>query len=112
MSTAVIYGEILLLEYGARPTDAAGRMLVNKFKFYERVIKLGSNSRKYHKEATGNKKEGRKSTPSAGEGKILQEGNIAYMAAPTRREQYVLPCYRARVSRERARRLVRCYELG
>jgi hypothetical protein len=27
-------------------------------------------------------------------------------------EQYVLPWYRARLSRERARRLVRCYELG
>jgi hypothetical protein len=34
------------------------------------------------------------------------------MAAPTRREQYVLPCYRVRLSRERARRLVRCYQLG
>ena len=45
-------------------------MLVNKFKFYERVIKLGSYSRKYHKEATGNKKKGRKSTTSAGKGKI------------------------------------------
>jgi hypothetical protein len=42
--------------YGARPTDAAGRMIVNRFKFYERVIKLGSNSRKYHKEATGSRK--------------------------------------------------------
>jgi hypothetical protein len=31
-------------------------MLVNRFKFYERVIKLGSNSRKYQKGATGNKK--------------------------------------------------------
>ena len=30
----------------------------------------------------------------------------------TRREQYVLPWYRVRLSRERARRLVRCYELG
>jgi hypothetical protein len=30
----------------------------------------------------------------------------------TRREQYVLPCYRARLSRERTRRLVRCYELA
>jgi hypothetical protein len=29
-----------------------------------------------------------------------------------RREQYVLPWYRVRFSRERARRLVRCYELG
>ena len=58
-------------------------MLVNKFKFYERVVKLGSYSRKYHKEATGNKKKGRKSTTSAGKGKILlKEGNIAYAAAP------------------------------
>jgi hypothetical protein len=32
---------------------------------------------------------------------------------PARREQYVLPCYGVRLSRERARRLlVRCYELG
>jgi hypothetical protein len=30
----------------------------------------------------------------------------------SRREQYVLPWYRVRFSRERARRLVRCYELG
>jgi hypothetical protein len=35
------------------------------------VIKLGSNSRKYQKEATGNNKKGRKSTTSAGKGKIL-----------------------------------------
>ena len=84
MSTAVIYGEILLLEYGARPTDAAGRMLVNKFKFYERVIKLGSNSRKYHKE-DGNKKNGRKSTTSAGKQQIChptsKRGNIVHVAA-------------------------------
>jgi hypothetical protein len=32
--------------------------------------------------------------------------------AVTRREQYVLPWYRVRLSRGRARRLVRCYELG
>jgi hypothetical protein len=33
---------------------------------------------------------------------------------PARRDQcvYVLPCYRARLSRERARPLVRCYQLG
>jgi hypothetical protein len=29
-----------------------------------------------------------------------------------RREQHVLPCYGVRLSREIARRLVRCYELG
>ena len=57
MSTAVIYGETLLLEYeyGARPTDAAGRVSVRKFRFYEGVINLGSNSRKYQG-AIGDKK--------------------------------------------------------
>ena len=41
----------------------------------------------------------------------MRRSSPSYLFHP-RREQYVLPCYRVRLSRERARRLVRCCELG
>ena len=76
MSTTVIYGEILLLEYGARPTDAAGRVLVRKFKFYEGVINLGSNSRKYQR-GNWRQEEGRSNWQ-----KHVKRRHAGYLAEP------------------------------
>ena len=76
MSTTVMYGEILLLEYGARPTDAAGRVLVRKFKFYEGVINPGSNSRKYQR-GNWQQQEGRSKT---GDSRSIK-GHADYVAA-------------------------------
>jgi hypothetical protein len=45
---------------------------------------------------------------AAARGTLLHFNPLLY----PRREQYVLPCYRVRLSRERARRLVRCCELA
>jgi hypothetical protein len=57
--------------------------------------------------------EGKFGTATAENGLLLQgEWVYDYYDGQARREQYALPWYRARFSRERARRLVRCYELG
>jgi hypothetical protein len=50
-------------------------MLVNRFKFNEGVIKLGSNSRKYQKEATGNRKVPTEVTGNMNSRKYQQEEN-------------------------------------
>jgi hypothetical protein len=71
---------------------------------------------------SGRAQEGRRQPPnkingpynevSASYGRFLGIVVLDAKIAKPRREQYVLPWYRVRLSRERARRLVRCYELG
>jgi hypothetical protein len=58
-------------------------MLVNRFKFYEGVINLGSYSRKYHKEATGSRK-----VPTEVKVKLTNAGSYQLVAGNTNSRRY------------------------